>query len=49
MIRVICKLCKKELDGQGGIILTPPFGGRVGKYHICKKCFRKTIMKLFSK
>lgn len=38
-IKPICDICKSELDDYGAILLSPPNGHDVKKYHICKKCY----------
>jgi hypothetical protein len=41
MIRPVCDVCKKELEGFGGILLSPPDKhGSVKKFHICAECYR---------
>lgn len=41
MITPKCDVCDKELDDYGAILLSPPKGHDVKKYHICKACYDK--------
>lgn len=34
-----CDKCKQELIDFGGILLSPPEGVMVKKFHLCKKCY----------
>jgi hypothetical protein len=41
MLKPICDYCKKELTDFGAILLSPPDGLIVKKYHICLCCYEK--------
>ena len=41
MIKPICDYCKMELEYFGAILLSPPNGLIVKKFHICKDCYEK--------
>ena len=41
MINPICDYCKKELNEFGAILLSPPNGVIVSKFHTCKDCYEK--------
>lgn len=34
-----CDKCGKELTKFGGILLSPPRGKTVKKFHLCKECY----------
>ena len=38
-----CDKCNQELQEFGGILLSPPTGYDVKKYHICKDCYVNII------
>ncbi|MEK7630409.1 MAG: hypothetical protein AAB417_00040 [Patescibacteria group bacterium] len=40
-IKPKCDKCKKELKEFGGILLSPPKGNTVKKFHLCKKCYQE--------
>ena len=42
-IKPRCDKCKKELRGFGGILLSPPKGDMVEKFHLCKKCYAELL------
>jgi len=42
-IKPICDKCKKELNDFGAILLSPPNGKNVKKFHVCKECY--TLLK----
>ena len=49
MIKVKCRRCKKELNEQGALIISPPETEyRVYKLHICLDCYFK-LMDWFEK
>lgn len=39
-IKPKCNKCGKELKEFGAILLSPPKGNIVKKFHLCKKCYR---------
>jgi len=39
MIKIKCDMCNKELDKQGGLLWSPPVGGKCDKYHLCIDCY----------
>lgn len=39
MIEVHCEVCSRALVVPGAIVLTPPIGKSVDKWHICVGCF----------
>lgn len=41
VINPICDKCKKELNDFGAILLSPPQGHDIKKFHICKECYEK--------
>lgn len=41
MINPICDYCKKELEDFGAILLSPPTGLIVKKFHVCQTCYEK--------
>ena len=41
MISPNCDYCKSELEDFGAILLSPPNGLIVNKFHICKDCYEK--------
>jgi len=42
-IRPTCEKCGKELEDFGAILLSPPEGNNVKKFHICKDCYKNII------
>jgi hypothetical protein len=40
-IKPNCDKCGKELNDFGAILLSPPAGLMVKKYHICKECYKE--------
>ena len=38
-IKPRCDKCGKELTEFGGILLSPPQGHTVKKYHLCASCY----------
>jgi hypothetical protein len=40
-IKPKCDKCGKELTDFGGILLSPPKGNTVKKFHLCKNCYRE--------
>ncbi|HME87303.1 MAG TPA: hypothetical protein VKE88_02730 [Candidatus Nanoarchaeia archaeon] len=46
MIKPVCDMCKQELTDFGAILLSPPHGHDVKKYHICKACYTDVEKKL---
>ena len=49
VIKPFCKLCKRELEDFGAILLSPPDSfDKVEKSHICKKCYLE-LTKEFNK
>jgi len=40
-IKPICDYCKEELIKLGAILLSPPDGHIVNKYHVCTACYEK--------
>ena len=42
-IKPKCDKCRKELKEFGGILLSPPNGNTVRKFHLCKPCYGKTV------
>ncbi len=47
-IKPKCDKCGKELKEFGGILLSPPKGNDVKKFHLCRKCYGE-IMKAIGK
>jgi len=46
-IKPRCKICKKELENYGAILLSPPDKmDKVIKYHLCVNCYKKLKKKL---
>lgn len=43
MIKPICDRCGKELEDFGGILLSPPEGRKVSKFHMCKACYGEVV------
>lgn len=50
MIKIICAKCGLDLNEPGALLFTPPemevggdYLGWVGKFHLCKKCYKKII------
>jgi hypothetical protein len=42
MIHPVCAICEQELTEPGAILLSPPDRkGKIKKYHICKKDFKR--------
>jgi hypothetical protein len=39
MIMPMCDFCGKELVDFGGILFSPPEGGLVKKFHVCRECY----------
>ena len=46
MIKPVCDMCKRELNDFGAILLSPPQGHDVKKYHICTECYKEFEKKL---
>ena len=44
MIKVHCFKCEKELEKPGAIVLSPPRGEMVMKYHLCEECFNGVLL-----
>jgi len=45
-IKPICDFCNQELKEFGAILLSPPDEkNNVKKYHICKECYKRIIIK----
>jgi len=40
-IKPKCDKCGQELKEFGGILLSPPKGRIVKKFHLCKNCYRE--------
>jgi hypothetical protein len=41
VIKPVCDVCKKELQGFGAILLSPPgTDSSVKKFHICMECYK---------
>lgn len=40
-IKPKCDKCKEGLKEFGGILLSPPKGGMVKKFHLCCKCYEE--------
>lgn len=55
-IKVVCCICKKELDKPGALLFSPPYHDnlnvvddkkdRCQKFHICKECYENNIIDL---
>ena len=44
MITPKCNICEKELNEFGAILLSPPDGTSVNKYHICVFCYERDFL-----
>ncbi len=42
-IRPYCDFCKKELKKPGGLLLSPPRGDEVKKFHVCVHCYNEIL------
>jgi hypothetical protein len=42
-IRPECNKCLQELEEPGAIILSPPDGALVQKFHLCATCYGKLV------
>ena len=40
---IICSKCNGKLTELGAILLSPPSGDLVFKFHICKQCYNKFL------